>query len=88
MIRRGVLGQVVVDGARRDRAGADQHERGDPRRVVQRQELGDETAGRQARDVGAGDTETVEYADGVGDEVTQGVAGRVGVDGGRSAGVP
>jgi hypothetical protein len=56
--------------------------------VVQRQELGDETAGRQARDVGAGDTETVEYADGVGDEVTQGVAGRVGVDGGRSAGVP
>ena len=33
----------------------------------------------------AGDAEPVEYTDGVGDEVTQRVAGRVGVDGGRSA---
>ena len=86
--RQGVLGQVVVGGARRDRAGTDQHERGDPRRVVQRQELRDETAGRNAHDVGAGDAEPVEYTDGVGDEVAQRVAGRVGVDGGRSAGVP
>ena len=70
-----------------DRAGADQHERGHPRRVVQRQELCDETAGRHAHDVRAGDAEPVEYADGVGDEVPQRVAGRVGVDGGRSAGV-
>jgi hypothetical protein len=83
-----VLGQIVVNGPRRDRAGADQHERGDPRRVVKRQELGDETAGRDARDVRAVDAETVEYTDGVGDEVAQRVPGRVGVDGGRSAGVP
>ena len=69
--RRGVLGQVAVDGARRDRAGADQHERGDPRRVVQRQELCDETAGRDAHDVRAGDAEPVEHTDGVGDQVAQ-----------------
>jgi choline dehydrogenase-like flavoprotein len=85
---RGVLGKVVVDGARRDRAGADEDKRGDPRRVVQRQELCDETAGRDAHDVRAGDAEPVEDTDGVGDEVAQRVAGRVRVDGGRSAGVP
>ena len=45
-------------------------------------------AGRDAHDVRAGDAEPVEYTDGVGDEVAQRVAGRVGVDGGRSAGVP
>jgi len=86
--RRGVPGQVVVDGTRRDRAGAGQHERGDPRRVVQRQELCDETAGRDAHDVRAGDAEPVEYTDRVGHEVVQRVAGRVGVGCGRPAGVP
>jgi hypothetical protein len=38
------------------------------------QELGDETAGRDARYVRAGDAEPVEYAGGVGDEVAQRVA--------------
>jgi hypothetical protein len=55
--------------------------------VVERQQLGDESGRRDPGHVRGRDSEPVEHADGVGDEIAQGVVGVIGIDGRRAPGV-
>ena len=82
-----MIGQVVVDRARGHGPRPGERERGERVRVLERGDLGDHPADAEARQVRRAVVERAGERRGVRGEIAQRVRRRLGIDGGRRAGV-
>lgn len=85
--RRVVVGQVIVDGPRRNRARTDECECGERVRVLERGDLGDHPADSDARQMGGPVVESAGEGRGIGGKVAKRVRRRLGINRRRRAGV-
>jgi len=82
-----VVGQIVVDRARRDRARPDQGQRRERARMVECGDLRDHPTDPDAAEVGGASTERVDERRRVGGEIAERVAGHLRIDGRRAPAV-